>query len=84
MLNEYLKDFKEGSRQAKNWPPFVASNIVSKAATNAYTRILAKKYPTFCINAVCPGFVKTDIKFNTGKLTVGRRCYKCSKASKAS
>lgn len=70
VLNEYLKDFKEGSRQAKGWPPFVSANIVSKAAMNAYTRILAKKYPTFCINAVCPGFVKTDINFNTGTLSV--------------
>lgn len=36
----------------------------------AYTRILAKKYPTFCINVVCPGLIKMGINFNTGKLTV--------------
>lgn len=44
--------------------------ILSKAALNAYTRILAKRYPSFRINCVCPGFVKTDINYNTGKLTV--------------
>ncbi|KAK1394120.1 Short-chain dehydrogenase/reductase [Heracleum sosnowskyi] len=70
VLNEYLKDFKEGSRQANGWTPFVSANIVSSATMNAYTRILAKKYPNFCINVVCPGFVKMDINFNNGKLTV--------------
>uniref|UniRef100_A0A7N2MEB2 Uncharacterized protein n=1 Tax=Quercus lobata TaxID=97700 RepID=A0A7N2MEB2_QUELO len=37
---------------------------------NAYTRILAKKYPSFCINCVCPGYVKTDINYNYGILAV--------------
>ncbi|TXG62824.1 hypothetical protein EZV62_009818 [Acer yangbiense] len=62
VLKEYLKDFKEGS---KDW-----FYILSKAAMNAYTRILAKKCPNFCINSVCPGYVKTDINFNTGMLSV--------------
>jgi len=67
VLNEYLKDFKEGS---KGWSFNMSAYILSKAAMNAYTRILAKKYPSFCINSVCPGFVKTDINFNTGVLSV--------------
>ncbi|KAI9182407.1 hypothetical protein LWI28_025058 [Acer negundo] len=67
VLNEYLKDFKEGS---KGWPVNMAAYILSKAAMNAYTRILAKKYPNFCINSVCPGYVKTDLNFNTGVLSV--------------
>jgi (+)-neomenthol dehydrogenase len=29
---------------------------------------MAKKYPSICINAVCPGHVKTDTN-NTGYLT---------------
>uniref|UniRef100_A0A5B6ZUA7 Short-chain dehydrogenase/reductase n=1 Tax=Davidia involucrata TaxID=16924 RepID=A0A5B6ZUA7_DAVIN len=70
VLNEFLKDFKEGSIQAKGWPAFMSAYTLSKAAMNAYTRILAKKYPNFIINCVCPGFVKTDINHNTGKLTV--------------
>ncbi|KAL8089212.1 hypothetical protein AgCh_038847 [Apium graveolens] len=70
VLNEYLKDFKESSIQEKGWPSYSSAYMVSKMAMNAYTRILAKKYPTFCINAACPGFVKTDINLNTGTLTV--------------
>ncbi|XVF33375.1 hypothetical protein REPUB_Repub17cG0163200 [Reevesia pubescens] len=70
LLTEFLEDFKEGSLESKGWPSLLAAYIVSKVAMNAYTRILAKKYPNFCINCVCPGYVKTDINFNTGKLTV--------------
>ncbi|XP_027906202.1 (+)-neomenthol dehydrogenase-like [Vigna unguiculata] len=69
VLNEYLKDFKEGSLETKGWPFAMSAYSVSKAALNAYTRVVAKKYPSFCINAVCPGYVKTDINYNTGILT---------------
>ncbi|XVE73897.1 hypothetical protein DITRI_Ditri11bG0155600 [Diplodiscus trichospermus] len=70
LLTEFLKDFKEGSLESKGWPTVVSAYTVSKAAINAYTRILAKKYPNFYINYVCPGFVNTDLTYNTGKLTV--------------
>ncbi|CDP11266.1 unnamed protein product [Coffea canephora] len=70
VVNEFLKDFKEGSLKAKGWPPSISAYTVSKAAMNAYTRVLAKKHPKFRINCVCPGFVKTDVNFNTGHLTV--------------
>ncbi|KAJ9681564.1 hypothetical protein PVL29_020436 [Vitis rotundifolia] len=70
VLKEFLKDFKEGLLEAHSWPSFLSAYIVSKAALNAYTRILARKYPTFCINCVCPGFVKTDMNYNNGILTV--------------
>ncbi|XP_062090284.1 (+)-neomenthol dehydrogenase-like [Humulus lupulus] len=70
VLREFLKDFKEGSLEAKGWPRFMSPYTVSKAALNAYTRVLAKKYPNFLINCVCPGYVKTDINFNTGILPV--------------
>ena len=53
LLREYLKDFKEGSLETKGWPTYTFTYIVSKALLNAYTRILAKKYPSFCINSVC-------------------------------
>ncbi|KAJ1392618.1 Short-chain dehydrogenase/reductase SDR [Sesbania bispinosa] len=69
ILNEFLKDFKEGSLETKGWPLNMSAYTVSKVALNAYTRVLARKYPSFCINAVCPGFVKTDINFNHGILT---------------
>ncbi|KAK3021444.1 hypothetical protein RJ639_045633, partial [Escallonia herrerae] len=70
VLNEFLKDFKEGALEAKCWPGFLAAYTVAKASTNAYTRIAARKYPSFCINCVCPGYVKTDMNYNTGTFTV--------------
>ncbi|KAK2984482.1 hypothetical protein RJ640_002714, partial [Escallonia rubra] len=70
VLNEFLKDFKEGALEAKCWPVFLAAYTVAKASMNAYTRILARKYPSFCINCVCPGYVKTAMNYNTGTFTV--------------
>ncbi|KAI4347643.1 hypothetical protein L6164_008436 [Bauhinia variegata] len=70
VLHRFLEDFKEGSFESKGWPAVMSAYIVSKAALNAYTRVLAKKYPSFCINAVCPGYIKTDLTYNTGVLTV--------------
>ncbi|GLT50274.1 hypothetical protein SLA2020_237700 [Shorea laevis] len=70
VVNKYLKDCKEGSLEAGGWPDSTIAYCISKAAMNAYTRILAKKHPSFCINCVCPGYVKTDINYNTGFLTV--------------
>lgn len=69
VLKEFLKDFKEGSLENKGWPTFLSAYIVSKAAMNSYTRIIAKKHLNMCSNCVCPGFVKTDINKNTGILS---------------
>ncbi|XP_045800314.1 (+)-neomenthol dehydrogenase-like isoform X2 [Trifolium pratense] len=70
VLNQYLKDFKEGSLENKGWPiSEMSTYIISKITLNAYTRVVARKYPSICINAVCPGYVKTDINCNTGYLT---------------
>lgn len=69
LSNLFLKDFKEGLLDANNWPTFVSAYTVSKALANCCTRILAKGYPSLCINCVCPGFVRTDINLNTGILT---------------
>ncbi|CAI0627652.1 unnamed protein product [Linum tenue] len=66
VLNQYLKDFKEGSLATKGWPRGASAYTLSKAALNGYSRIIAKKYPNLCINCVCPGYVKTDINQNTG------------------
>ncbi|KAK7394810.1 hypothetical protein VNO78_15349 [Psophocarpus tetragonolobus] len=70
VLNQFLKDVKEDSLETKGWPHIFSSYIVSKVALTAYTRIIAKKYPSFCINSVCPGFVKTDFNYNTGYISV--------------
>ncbi|CAH2063271.1 unnamed protein product [Thlaspi arvense] len=67
---ELLDDFKEGTVKTKNWTKAMSAYVVSKAGLNGYTRILAKKHPEFRVNSVCPGFVKTDMNFKTGVLSV--------------
>ncbi|CAL5397884.1 unnamed protein product [Camellia sinensis] len=37
VLNEFLKDFKEGSLESKGWPMLLSAYTLSKAAMNAYT-----------------------------------------------
>ncbi|KAL9430135.1 hypothetical protein AB3S75_025507 [Citrus x aurantiifolia] len=69
VLREYLNDFKLGSLETKGWPVSVSAYVVSKVAINAYTRILAKKFPNLHVNSICPGYVKTDMNYNNGKLT---------------
>ncbi|CAL5397874.1 unnamed protein product [Camellia sinensis] len=58
VLNKFLKDFKEGSLESKGWPMLLSAYKLSKAAMNGYTRFLARKYPIFRINYVCPVYVK--------------------------
>ncbi|KAK0582083.1 hypothetical protein LWI29_021379 [Acer saccharum] len=70
VVKEFLEDAKEGLLENKGWPVSFSAYVVSKVALNAYTRILAKKIPKISINAVHPGFVKTDLSFNGGELTV--------------
>ncbi|XP_027925736.1 (+)-neomenthol dehydrogenase-like, partial [Vigna unguiculata] len=70
VLKEFQKDLKEGFLEIKGWPTFAPAYTMSKAALNAYTRIMAKKIPHFHINSVCPGFVKTDMNNNTGQLSI--------------
>lgn len=69
VVAQFLKDFKESKLQENHWPSHLVAYKVSKAAMNAYTWIVAQKYPTFCINSVCPGFARTDITCNSGPLS---------------
>jgi (+)-neomenthol dehydrogenase len=61
---------KENLTEDKGWPTVFSAYFVSKAALNAYTRILAMKYPNIAINAVNPGYTNTELNGNTGVLTV--------------
>ncbi|KAG5229437.1 (+)-neomenthol dehydrogenase [Salix suchowensis] len=70
LVEEFLEDFKNDSVETKHWPTLFSAYSVSKAALNAYTRILAKKHPKIAINAVCPGFTCTDLNDNSGIFTV--------------
>ncbi|CAI8607217.1 unnamed protein product [Vicia faba] len=69
VLKEFIKDFEQGFIERNGWPRYAAAYIVAKVSMNAYTRIIAKKYPNFCINCVCPGYAKTDMTANTGFYT---------------
>ncbi|XP_048141619.1 (+)-neomenthol dehydrogenase-like [Rhodamnia argentea] len=64
VVNVYLENFKNSSSAV------TPAYIISKAAINAYTRILAKKFPGFLINCVCPGAVRTDINGRRGILSM--------------
>ncbi|CAL5026284.1 unnamed protein product [Urochloa decumbens] len=71
LLDLFLEDFKANLLEAHGWPTGGSSAYkVAKAALNAYTRILAKKYPTLRINCLTPGYVKTDMSMHMGVLTI--------------
>lgn len=70
ILQQFLHDFKHDALEANGWQKMLPAYSISKATLNAYTRILAKKYPNMCINCVHPGYVNTDINWHTGTLTV--------------
>ncbi|XP_078167087.1 short-chain dehydrogenase/reductase 1-like isoform X2 [Carex rostrata] len=66
----FLNDFKTDNVKGDTWPTDVSAYKVSKVAISAYTRILARKHTDLCINCVHPGYVITDITWNTGQCTV--------------
>ncbi|XP_030551676.1 salutaridine reductase-like [Rhodamnia argentea] len=66
LVARFLKDMKEDAVETGGWPILLSAYIVSKATLNAYTRVLAKKYPEIAINAVHPGYIKTDLSHNIG------------------
>ncbi|XP_057823930.2 LOW QUALITY PROTEIN: (+)-neomenthol dehydrogenase [Cryptomeria japonica] len=69
-LQKFLKDFKKGMLKINGWPISYSAYFVSKAAQNAYTRLLAHQHPDMYINCVHPGFVKTDLNVDVGKLSI--------------
>uniref|UniRef100_A0A0D9W7I3 Uncharacterized protein n=1 Tax=Leersia perrieri TaxID=77586 RepID=A0A0D9W7I3_9ORYZ len=70
LLDLFLDDFKANLIEAHGWPTGGSSAYkVAKAALNAYTRILSKKYPTLRINCLTPGYVKSDMSMHMGVLT---------------
>jgi len=61
LVNEFIRDVAEGVHAERGWPS--SAYRVSKAAVNAYTRILAKELSPrgILVNSVCPGWVRTDM-----------------------
>ncbi|KAK7830418.1 salutaridine reductase [Quercus suber] len=70
LVEGFLEEVKENVVETNNWPANYSAYFISKAALNAYTRILARMYPKILINAANPGYISTDLNNNTGSLTV--------------
>ncbi|KAL8500078.1 hypothetical protein ACS0TY_019899 [Phlomoides rotata] len=66
VVQEFLKNFQEGSLEVNSWPSHIAAYKVTKAAVNAYTKYVAKNNLNFCVNSICPGLTRTDISCNLG------------------
>ena len=55
---------------SKSWrPKTVPAYKVSKAAINAHTKLIAKRFPQHHINSIQPGRVKTEMTCDIVKLT---------------
>ncbi|XP_051213589.1 short-chain dehydrogenase/reductase 2b [Lolium perenne] len=66
MLSEFLEDMKNERLEEAGWPLMLPAYSMSKMVVNLYTRILARRHPEMRVNCVHPGFVKTEINWNTG------------------
>ena len=65
VLQWFLRDFNEQSWRPKT----VSAYKVSKAAINAHTILIAKRFPQHHINSIHPGRVKTEMTCDIVKLT---------------
>ncbi|KAK7856592.1 (+)-neomenthol dehydrogenase [Quercus suber] len=61
VLEWFLRDFNEQKLEANGWPKTVSAYKASKAAVNAYTKLIAKRFPQHHINSIHPGRVKTEM-----------------------
>ncbi|KAI3727594.1 hypothetical protein L6452_16212 [Arctium lappa] len=69
IIQWFLRDFKAAKLKENGWPLTSSAYKVSKAALNAYTRLMAKKFQNIRVNCVHPGYCVTDITSHTGFLT---------------
>ncbi|KAL8192251.1 hypothetical protein R6Q57_027918 [Mikania cordata] len=70
IIQWFLSDFKAGNLKKNGWPLIVCAYKVSKVALNAYTRLMARKYENILVNCVHPGYVRTDMTYQTGFIMV--------------
>jgi carbonyl reductase 1 len=59
LVEQFVANVEAGRHTERGWP--TTAYGVSKAAVNALTRILAREHPRLRVNAVCPGWVRTDM-----------------------
>jgi NAD(P)-dependent dehydrogenase (short-subunit alcohol dehydrogenase family) len=69
-VQRFIDAFREGSSDLGGWPE--SAYRVSKAALNTFTRILAQELEGSGrrVNAVCPGWVRTDMGGTTAAKSV--------------
>ncbi|MCL7024109.1 hypothetical protein MKW94_002727 [Papaver nudicaule] len=70
IVEKFLHDLKQGMLEEMGWCLMLPAYSISKAALNAYARVVAKRYPNMFINSVHPGYVNTDINWHTGTMSV--------------
>lgn len=68
LVGEFERGVAQGTHEAAGWPS--SAYRVSKAALNALTRILARRGARVRVNAVCPGWVQTDMGGPSASRTV--------------
>lgn len=62
IVDEILRAAESGRRASRGGHGFPRDSYgFSKAALNALTRVLARERPAWHVNAVCPGWVRTDM-----------------------
>ncbi|MCA9665952.1 MAG: SDR family NAD(P)-dependent oxidoreductase [Myxococcales bacterium] len=59
LCDEFIAAVQAGEHARRGWP--TSAYRVSKAALNALTRIIAREQPALRVNAVCPGWVRTEM-----------------------
>ena len=59
LMREFVDDVAHHRHREHGWPS--SAYRVSKVGLNALTRVLAREHPKLRINAVCPGWVRTDM-----------------------
>jgi NAD(P)-dependent dehydrogenase (short-subunit alcohol dehydrogenase family) len=61
LSREFVQDVEDGTYEARGWPG--SAYRVSKVGLNAFTRMLAHElqHTGILVNAVCPGWVRTDM-----------------------
>lgn len=72
VVRMFLKDVKNGTWKNEGWPLYWTDYAVSKLAMNAYSKVLAKRYPIstgLSINSFCPGFTQTAMTKGKGTHT---------------
>ncbi len=68
LVEDFQSAVSAGRHTELGWPS--SAYRVSKAALNALTRILSKKSERLRLNAVCPGWVQTDMGGSSAPRTV--------------